>query len=148
MKTLFYVPTEEEVEPHVKEATMWGLPIIHGVSEKLKEEYPDFVFPEIADIIKLPELSYVTRSSDDAVTGQPLAFLLVHEFDDLRKGGLELKVENARKREVLFENVEPQWVEMSRARWVIRISNVGKYRFTVSLNGEELNSDLFYAYKD
>ena len=104
MKTLFYVPTEEEVEPHVKEATMWGLPIIHGVPEKLKEEYPDFVFPEVADIVKLPEISYVTRSSDDAIVEQPLAFLLMHEFDDLRKGGLEFKLENVRKEEIVFEN--------------------------------------------
>ena len=110
--------------------------------------HPDFVFPEVADIVKLPEISYVTRSSDDAIVEQPLAFLLMHEFDDLRKGGLEFKLENVRKEEIVFENVEPQWVEMSRARWVIRISNVGKYRFTVSLNREEINSALFYAYKD
>ena len=148
MKTLFYVPVEEDVEPYVKEATLWQLPIIHGISERLKTDYPDFVFPETADIVKLPEISHVERSDDDFIVGMVAVFLMIHEHDDLRKGSLKFRIENVRSKEVLFENIEPQWVEASRARWVTTFEKIGKYRFTVTRNDEELNDDTFYVYAD
>ena len=148
MKTLFYVPLEEDIEPYVKEATLWQLPIIHGISERLKTDYPDFVFPETADIIKLPEQSYMERSEEDFVLGNVAVFLFVEEFVDLRKVSLKFKVENARSQEVLLEDVEPQWVEASRARWVTTFEKIGKYRFVVTGDDKELADDTFYVYAD
>ena len=147
MKTLFYVPKEEEVEPHIEEATMWGLTVIHGIPEKLKEEHPDFVFPESADIIKIPTISYLERSTSELRIDDPCAFLLTHEYDDLRKTKPIFSLKNIRSGEDLGE-LEPQWVEASRARWLFTPTKIGKYKYEVVVDGECVNDDMFFVYKD
>ena len=35
METLYYVPEDEDVEPHLKEAELWQLQIVHGIPPKI-----------------------------------------------------------------------------------------------------------------
>ena len=124
MKTYYYVPTDEEVEPHVAEAAMWGIPIVH----------------------KIPEFQGVALADSEINVGTHQAVIWSNEFLDLR-GKATISVFNARKKEMAYEDLIPVWSEKHRARWVFPILNIGKYEVSLLHDGEKLATALFFAFK-
>jgi hypothetical protein len=145
MKTYYYVPTDEEVEPHIAEAKMWGIPIVHGIPDKILKEHPD-ITPSKAEIIKIPEFQGVALADSEINVGTHQAVIWSNEFLDLR-GKTTISVFNARKKEMAYEDLIPVWSEKHRARWVFPILNIGKYEVSLLHDGEKLSTALFFAFK-
>ena len=146
MKTYYYVPTDEEVEPHAAEAKMWGIPIVQGIPPKILKDHPD-ITPSKAGIFKVPELAGVAMVDSEINVGNHQAFVWSNEFVDLREANTTISVFNTRKKEMAYEDLIPSWCEKHRARWIFLVSDIGKYEVSFKCDGDELATALFFAFK-
>ncbi len=146
METLYYVPEDEEVEPHFKEAELWQLPIVHGVPPKILEKHPD-ITPLKAGMLKVPTISERTEiKSLETKIGLHQFVMFLDEFDDLR-GKMTISVYNTRSEEMVCENLKPQWAEKHRVRWSFWVSNIGKHQISFFKEGEKKSDADFFAFK-
>jgi len=147
MKTIFYVPREERVEDHESEAILFGIPIVHGMPERILRDHPD-ITPLKAEVVKVPELTYHRLEWEEMIVGNHQIVTFVDEFHDLR-GKISLSVYEERSKTMVYENLDPRFTEMHRARWVFQITKIGKYVPTIYYDNEKVNHDslMFYAFK-
>jgi len=145
MKTFYYVPKDEEVEPHIAESAIWGITIVHGIPERLLKEFPD-ITPSKAGILKVPEHAGISMIDSEINVNTHQAVIWENEFCDLREKGT-ISVFNTRKKEMIYEDLTPVWCEKHRARWVFLVPSIGKYEVSFLHDGEKLETAIFFAFK-
>ena len=143
MQTIFFVPKDENPDDYVDDCSLWGLPIVHGVSNKLTEHNLNF---EKAGVLKIPEKNNFFYNEEFPVGFHQKA-TLENDFYDLRND-FTLNVFNKRSGELEYENLKPFFAEKHRVRWVFQIVKTGKYDLIVLKNGEPFNDDknIFYVF--
>ena len=147
MKTIFYVPPEERVEDHESEAILFGTPIVHGMPAGILRDHPG-ITPSVAGIVKVPEIHTVQLEWEEMTVGNHQLITFIDEYNDLR-GKVSLSLYEERSKTMVYEDLDPQFTEMHRARWVCYITKIGKYVPTVYRDGEKVDhhSITFYAFK-
>ena len=146
METLYYVPEDEDVEPHLKEAELWQLQIVHGIPPKILKKHPD-ITPSKAGIMKIPVISNgIELLNHEVKTGLHQSLIFVNEFEDIREK-MTISVYNTRSEKMVCENLKPQWCEKHRARWKVWVANIGTHQVSFLKEGEKVSDTEFIAYK-
>ena len=147
MKTIFYVPPEERVEDYEGEAILFGTPIVHGMPAGILRDHPG-ITPPVAGIVKVPETHTVQLEWEEISVGTHQLITFIDEYNDLR-GKVSLSLYEERSKTLIYEDLDPQFTEMHRARWVCYITKIGKYVPTIYRDGEKVDHHVitFYAFK-